>query len=64
MMWKAYRDLAGALREMAAGGDADDSVSCSPEDVKREKPEQVVVLPAATQHKYGRPATCCRLAMW
>jgi hypothetical protein len=55
MMWKAYRDLAGALGEMAAGGDADDSVSCSSEGAKGKQQEKVVMLPAATQHKHGRP---------
>jgi hypothetical protein len=59
MMWKAYRDLAGALGEMAAGGYADDSVSCSSEGAKGKQPEKVVIL-----HKHGRPATCCRLTMW
>lgn len=50
------RDLAGAISELAAGGDMDESVSCSSESSTRKQPKSVVTLAPASRAKLGR--TC------
>ncbi len=47
LAWDAYRDLAGALAEMAECVEVEDDLSCSSGGSKRRQSESVVTLPDA-----------------
>ncbi len=66
-----YRDLAGVIVEMAAGGGADygdsreeDAASCGADASKRRQPDSVVTLPPAPPPKRGRSSTALMVAGW
>jgi hypothetical protein len=66
-----YRELAGVIVEMAAGGGADygdsrkeDAASCGTYASKRQQPDSVVTLPPAPPPKRGRSSTAPTVAGW
>ncbi len=64
MPWEAYRKQADAIGKIAAGGEADDSISYSSEGAERKHPESVVMLLASWPQKHGRHTRPLPVAGW